>query len=88
MLFKKKYKHEHEFENLGLFYKERLTEYRNCFDEIKVYRKEQCRLCGCIQDVLLSSEEFIPELYEGRDDRKDSYIKHLIDRNIKLEIDL
>lgn len=87
MWFKKKCKHE--FENLGMFYKEIFTEYINRFDKVNVYRKERCRLCGCTQDVLVSSEEFMPELHKGRDNRKDEYIKHLRNnKGLKLEIDL
>lgn len=84
--FKKKC--EHEYENIGTFYKEIFTEYINCFDRIDVYERNRCKICGNIEDTLLSSEKFMPELHEGRDSRKDKYIKHLIDKGYKLEIDL
>lgn len=78
----------HEYETLGVFYKEYLTQYTNCFDVISVYRKERCQKCGEINNVLLSSESFVPELYNRRDIRKDDYIKHLKGKGIGLEIDL
>lgn len=88
MWFKKTCKCKHAYENLGIFYKEIFTQYRNWFDEINVYKRNRCKICGHIEDTLLSSEKFMPELYEGRDGRKDEYIKHLKNKGCKLEIDI
>ena len=85
-LFKRKC--EHEYETVGLFYKEYLTEYRNCFDSISVYMRRRCKKCGDVYDARLSSETFVPELYHDRDERKDMYIDGLKEKGIGLEIDL
>ena len=77
---------KHDYEFIGNFYKEEFTEYRNRFDKINVYSKERCKKCGHIQNVLLLSEEFMPQLHEGRE--KDDYIEFLRDRGVKLEIEL
>lgn len=84
-LFKRKCKHE--YEELGMFYKEYFTEYSNCFDTIVVYRKERCKKCGDINDIQISSETFLPEKHYTRN-RKNAYIKILANKNIGLEIDL
>ena len=86
-MFKIKQKCQHEYETIGMFYKEILAEYRNCFDVVRVYEKRKCKKCGCIENVLLVSESFLPERFNKRD-RKDKYIEHLINNNIKFEIDL
>lgn len=87
-LFKRKCKHE--YETLGMFYKEIFTEYRNCFDAIVVYRRERCKKCGDINDVYISSKNFPPELYykDYTREQKDKYIEHLTRKDIGLEIDL
>lgn len=84
--FKRKCKHD--YEKIGLFYKEYLTEYRNAFDSVVAYRKERCKKCGNIINVPLAREFFMPELHKGRDERKDEYIKYLRGKGYKLEIDL
>ena len=86
-MFKRFRECEHEYHTVGKFYKEYLTEYKNSFDSIKAYVKRECKKCSCTTDVLLSSEEFVPELYHGRDERKEEYIKHLTDLGFTSEID-
>lgn len=86
MIFKKKCKHE--YEAIGNFYKEHLTEYVNCFDKVNAYKRERCKKCGNIRDVLLSSEKFIPEMHRSRDPRKEKYINYLTEKGFALEIDL
>lgn len=84
-----KRKCQHDYEIIGTFYKEHFTEYTNCFDTIDVYRKERCKKCNHIKNTLLSSESFMPQLHEGREERKDKYIKFLREfKDIKLEIEL
>lgn len=79
----------HEYKTVGVFYKEIPTEYKNCFDEINVYRKDYCQKCGRIDDILLSSEKFQPEMYDYCSRReKDVYIMYLRKKGIGLEIDL
>ena len=80
---------DHEYTTVGIFYKEIPTEYRNCFDEVNVYRKCRCKKCGQIDDILWSQEKFQPEMYE-RSSRvqKDGYITYLHTKGIGLEIDL
>lgn len=53
-MFKKKCQHEYEL--VGYFYKEYLTEYKNVFDEVNDYKRLKRKKCGEISDVLLSSE--------------------------------
>lgn len=85
-LFKKKC--QHEYKSVGLFYKETLTEYRNGFDTINVYERKQCIKCGKYTDELISHEEFLPEVFTGRDARKTEYVQLLKAKNILLEIEL
>lgn len=91
MWFKKKRKTQevcqHSYDYLGRFYKETFADLLNSFDHIDVYEKYRCRLCGNIKDTLLSSEKFVSELKNGKD-KKDAYIKYLVDNGCKLEIAL
>lgn len=86
ILFRKK--HIHEYESVGYFYKEHYTEYRNDFDQINAYQKYRCKTCEKIMDVLLSSESFLPEMYEHKRDYKDKYIQYLKSNGFKSEIEL
>lgn len=79
---------EHQYSNVGRYYKEILTEYRNCFDMIVVYQRKKCNKCGVIKDMEISVERFLPELYETRDKRKDGYIKLLRHKGIYTEIEM
>ena len=85
-LFRKKC--EHQFEIIGYFYKEHLTEYRNCFDEVMAYKRMKCGKCGKVSDVLLSSEKFEPQLYRGREKRRDDYIIKLKNMGFRQEIEI
>lgn len=85
-VFRKKCNHEYVL--IGDCYKERLTEYRNCFDKVVVFRKFKCKKCGEFYNELLSTEEFEPQLYHGREKRKDDYILKLINMGFKQEIEL
>lgn len=79
--FKKKkdksYKCNHHFDKkVGLFYKDDLSQYRNCFDHVEAYIRFKCSKCGENKDILLSSEQFKPEMYYGKSD-KEKYIAKL-----------
>lgn len=62
---------------VGYFYKESLSEWRNCFDRVYAYIRYKCTNCGECKNLLLGSKEYVPELYHGRDPQKDEYIKSL-----------
>lgn len=80
---------KHEYTTVGLFYKEIPTEWVNCFDKINVYKKCRCKKCGRIDDILLTSEEFQPEIVDHSSRvKKDGYMAYLRTRGIGLEIDL
>lgn len=79
----------HDYELIGFFYKESLSKYKNAFDEVKVYKKYKCSKCSKINNVLVSTEEFPPELHHftGRFEKID-YIYALKKKGIKQEVDL
>ena len=85
-MFKKKCQHEYEL--IGYFYKEYLTEYKNVFDEVNAYKRLKCKKCGEISDVLLSSEKFEPQLYKGREKRREDYIQKLKNMGFRQEVEL
>lgn len=87
-MFKKKRVCEHEYETLGMFYKENITTWRDHNDSINTYKRCKCKTCGEVKDILLASELFVPEKFHDRDERKDKYIEYLRQHNIKSEIDL
>lgn len=84
----KKKKCEHKWELVGYYYKEYFTEYKNSFDEICAYAKFRCSKCQKFSDHLLSKEEFMPQLHEGRERRKSDYILKLENMGFKQEIEL
>ena len=86
--FKKAKPCEHEYETIDSFYKEKRTEYRNCFDKIEAYTRRKCKKCGDIKDILLVSESFLPEMYYLERKEKENYIKYLVSIGFKKEIDL
>lgn len=85
-MFRKKCQHEYEL--VGYFYKEYLTEYANCFDSVNAYKRLKCEKCGDIADVLLSAEKFMPQLYKGREMRRENYILKLKNMGFKQEVEL
>lgn len=85
-MFKKKCQHEYDL--IGYFYKEYLTKYTNAFDEVNAYKRLKCKKCGEISDVLLSSEKFNPQLYKGREKRKEDYIQKLENVGFRQEVEL
>lgn len=87
MFFKKK-ACNHNYEVVGYYYKEYFTEYTNAFDEVNAYKRLRCKLCGEIKNILLSSEDFMPQLHKGREKRRDDYIKHLMDKGVQQEIEM
>lgn len=79
----------HHYEPIGFYYKESLSLYRNAFDKVKVYKKYVCIKCLKINDMLVSTEEFAPELYScGGMFEKIDYIHALKKKGIKQEVDL
>lgn len=79
----------HDYEPIGLFYKESLSKYRNDFDKVNVYKKCKCKKCSKIDNVLVSTEEFAPELYNcGGKLEKIDYKYDLKKRGIRPEVDL
>lgn len=87
MIFKKK-KCDHEYELVGDYYKELLTEYKNCFDKVITCSKLRCKKCGEITNVLLTTEEFNPQLHNGREKRRDDYITKLKNMGFVQEVEL
>lgn len=85
-MFKKKCRHEYEL--VGYFYKEILTEYKNCFDSVNAYKRLKCKKCGETSDALLSSEKFEPQLHKGREKRREDYIQKLKNMGFSQEIEL
>lgn len=79
---------QHEYDLIGYFYKEYLTEYTNVFDEVNAYKRLKCKKCGEISDVLLSSEKFEPQLHKGREKRREDYIQKLKNMGFKQEVEL
>lgn len=79
---------EHEWGIVGYFYKESLTEYKNSFDNVSAYSKFRCKKCGTFSDHLLSQEDFLPQLHNGREWRKDDYISKLENMGFKQEVEL
>ena len=79
----------HNYEPIGLFYKERLSKYEDGLDKVNVYKKCKCSKCSKINNVLVSTEEFAPELYKcsGKLGKID-YIYDLKKRGVKQEVDL
>lgn len=88
MFFKRKTICNHTFENIGMYYKMYLTEYRNRFDEVVVYNRHICSKCGYVQNEQVSREQFIPELYHSGSDKKEQYIETLEKNGIPNEIGL
>ena len=79
----------HHYEPIGFFYKENLSRYRDDFDKVKVYKKYVCIKCLKIHDMLISTEEFAPELYLcGKGVEKIDYIHDLKKKGVKQEVDL
>jgi len=78
----------HDLENVGYYYKEIRTKYRNEFDRINAYYRKRCKKCGKIMDVLVSSEQYMPQMYYGREPEMDRYVEHLKDKNFVMEVDL
>lgn len=78
--FKTKIIHcSHDFsKRLGFFYKETLSEDPNGFDRISVYVRYECTKCGERKNEFLGADEYVPELYQKRDPKKDEFIKELI----------
>lgn len=73
-LFKIKKKCNHHFsEKIGLFYKEHLSQYRNCFDNIEVYMRYKCPKCGEYRDVRLGSQSFSPEMFYPSENKKNIF---------------
>ena len=87
-MFKKK--HKHEYVDIGIFYKEYLTEYVNSFDQIIVYKRKKCIHCGDIYDEYVSREKFLPEMhYRDHKEKKKEYIDYIEkEYGCVLEIDL
>lgn len=78
----------HKFVGVGLFYKETFTEYVNRFDQVVVYKKSKCSVCGKTVNTALTWEDFLPQLHKGREARRDEYIKKLKAKGIVDEVDL
>lgn len=77
------------YEPIGFFYKENLSQYKNDFDKVKVYRKYICTKCLKIHDILISTEDFPPELYQFTGSfEKIDYIHDLKKKGVKQEVDL
>lgn len=87
MFFKKKLNCNHEWKNIGMYYKTHLTQYRNCFDEVIVYNRCICSKCGDMYNKEMSIESFLPEMYHRCDTKKEEYITKLKSKGIFDEID-
>ena len=87
-MFGKKKKCKHEYELVGNYYKEFLTQYRNSFDQIVTFRKFKCLKCGEIYNESLTTEEFEPQMYKGREIRKKEYLLDLKAMGFKQEVEL
>lgn len=87
-LFKTKKICNHHFtEKVGLFYKEHLSQYRNCFDNVEVFIRYQCCKCGEYKDVLLGHQQFCPEMFYD-DIEKKQYIKKIRSQGFVMEYEL
>lgn len=88
--FKKKEvipKHIHNYiKPLGKYYKLYRTQYRTCFDNVRIYERKQCQ-CGAYKDICISSNEFLPSLYHTEFSEKD-FIKEIKQQGIKEEYEL
>ena len=88
--FKKKKiveKHIHNYiKSIGKYYKLYRTSYKNCFDNVIIYERRQCQ-CGAYKDICISSNEFLPSLYEDDSEEKD-FIKDIKKNGIKEEYEL
>lgn len=70
-MFKKFFKCRHNnHTKVGLFYKEHLTEYRNCSDVIETFVKYKCRDCGEYFNQKLGDECFLPERFYFNDSKE------------------
>ena len=78
----------HHYEPIGFYYKESLSLDKNAFDKVKVYHKYVCIKCLKINDMLVSTEEFAPELYFCGRLEKINYISNLKKKGVKQEVDL
>ena len=87
-MFKRKNACEHNYDYIGKYYKETLTEFSNDFDIIETYNRCICDKCGKLIDIVTSREEFLPSLYKGIDDRHNKYVKQLIEKGYVLEFEL
>lgn len=74
------------WKSLGEYYKLYRTQYRNCFDDVRIYERKQCE-CGRYTDICISSNEFPPSLYELDFDEK-RFIKELRSKGIKEEYEI
>lgn len=63
-------KHIHEFyKSIGTYYKLYLASNEKKFDEVRVYDRRFC-LCGEHEDVLISTDQFLPKMYHNDIDEK------------------
>lgn len=62
------------------------TSYRNSFDNVRIYERKQCQ-CGAYTDICISSNEFLPSLYNCDFPEKD-FIEEIRQQDIKEEYEL
>lgn len=76
--------HEHKYTQIiGFYYKVIKTEYANCFDTVKIYKRKQCD-CGDYTDICIASNDFLPSLYFSDYDIK-NFTNGLKERGVKEE---
>ncbi len=62
---------EHEYKIVCKYYKESLSKYRNCSDDIKMYLVFMCAKCGEIKERNIQNKKFPPEWFqlEGKEEK-------------------
>jgi len=68
-------------EVIGRYYIKSLTEYKNDFDSVLIFERRVCE-CGNHMDFIVSTNEFLPSLYN-----KDFEIKQFIEKITKAGIE-
>lgn len=65
------HKHKHDFNaSLGNFYVLWRSEYKNNFDEVKIFTRKKCS-CGCCEDFLVGNKTFLPSMYYDASEEKE-----------------
>lgn len=90
-MFFRKNKHVHEYYNVGIFYKENLTRWKDRLDFVEIYRMSICSKCGDkkIEKQALAERNFMPEClnHENRRERE-KYTSYLSEKGIPSETEI